>query len=140
MMQMNGLKTLLLLFFALVYLPSMAQTEAKKTGAEISFVEKTRNFGDIQEGEVVTYLFKFTNTGNKPLIINNVLTQCGCTATEYPVDSIAPGKGGAIRVRFNSSGKMGIQNKTATVMTNANNPMEQLVIISNVLPRTSPAK
>ncbi|MBY0425733.1 MAG: DUF1573 domain-containing protein, partial [Cytophagales bacterium] len=129
-MQKLGLILVLLLSYTFL----QAQTAEKKEGSEITFSEKKHEFGDIVEGSSVSYTFKFKNTGNQPLVVNNVLTQCGCTAPEWPQDPIAPGKSGEIKIKFNSTGKMGMQNKTATVMSNAINPMEQLVIVTNVLP------
>jgi hypothetical protein len=125
----------IILIFMTIGQLSMAQTTPKKDGSEITFTEKSHAFGDITEGSTVSYVFKFKNTGNKPLVVNNVLTQCGCTAPEWPQDTIPAGKSGVIKINFNSTGKSGLQNKTATVMTNAINPMEQLIITTNVLPR-----
>lgn len=129
----------ILVFFFIGHF-SMAQSEPKKDGSEITFTEKNHAFPDMIEGSSVSYTFKFKNTGNQPLVVNNVLTQCGCTAPEWPQDPIAPGKTGEIKIKFNSTGKNGMQNKTATVMSNALNPMEQLVITTNVLPKPATTK
>src|SRR5210317_2099084 len=72
-----------------------------------SFEEKSHDFGDLIQGDKVNHTFEFTNTGNQPLIISNVVTTCGCTATKWPKKPVAPGKSGQIKITFNSSGKMG---------------------------------
>ena len=111
-----------------------AQDQAFASGPEITFFEESYDFGDIVQGDKVEHTFEFENTGNEPLILSNVLTTCGCTATNWPRDPIAPGKQSEITVSFNSTGKMGRQNKVVTVLSNANNPQAKVRIVTNILP------
>ncbi len=84
----------------------------------IKFVEETHDFGNIKEGTQATYEFKFTNTGNAPLILEAVNASCGCTTPEWSREPIAPGQTGKVVATFNSSGKPGNQVKTITVKYN----------------------
>ena len=96
---------------------------AEKSGksyAEITFEKTEHDFGRLLQGETVSYTFKFTNTGNAPLIISAVNKSCGCTASEYTQKPIAPGEGGHIKLTYESNGHEGFQNKTVTVVTNTN--------------------
>src|SRR6187551_2876218 len=98
--------------------------EANKVskGPVITFEKKTHDFGDMNQGDKVEETFKFTNTGNEPLIITNVQVTCGCTTPKgWPRDPIMPGGKGEITVAFNSAGKSGKQNKVVTVVSNAVN-------------------
>ena len=63
--------------------------------------------------------FEFTNTGDKPLIITNVPSTCGCTVPTKPKDPILPGKTGKIDVKYNMN--TGPIRKTITVESNAVN-------------------
>lgn len=95
----------------------------QKNGAVITWEKKTHDFGNIVQGDKVEHTFYFSNTGNEPLIITNVQVSCGCTTPKgWPRDPIPPGGHGEITVSFNSTGKMGIQNKPVTLVTNAVNP------------------
>ena len=87
--------------------------------AAISFDKTEFNFGKILQGEVVTYTFHFTNTGNVPLLITSIDKSCGCTTGDYPRTPIDPGQGGDIKVSYDSKGHFGFQSKTVTVNTNA---------------------
>lgn len=91
---------------------------------EFKFDADEHNFGNIKQGDAVTYEFKFTNTGNEPLIITNAEGSCGCTVPVYPKNPIMKGQTASIKVTFNSAGKSGMQDKTVTITSNAKqNPM-----------------
>ena len=62
-------------------------------------------------------VFKFTNTGNAPLMITNATSSCGCTVPNPPKDPIAPGEDGELLVKFNGTGQNQVT-KTITVMAN----------------------
>lgn len=85
---------------------------------KIYFEKNEHDFGEIIAGETITYAFKFSNTGGADLIISDVLTSCGCTVSEFPKEPIKPGKSGVIKLTFDSRGRVGYQNKTATIKTN----------------------
>jgi len=63
--------------------------------------------------------FEFTNTGDAPLIITNVLSTCGCTVPTKPEAPIMPGKTGKIDIKYNMA--PGPIRKTITVESNAVN-------------------
>lgn len=118
---------------------AMAQTEGavelKSPGPYITFAEESHDFGDIEQGDQVEYTFEFENTGDEPIILANVLTTCGCTATNWPKEPIAPGTKSTITAKFNSAGKVGRQNKVITVMSNSVNNPERIRIVTNILPK-----
>ena len=95
-----------------------ADGQSTGDGPQMSFEETEHDFGEILQGEIVSFTFKFKNTGNADLIISNHSTSCGCTVPEYPKEAIAPGEEGQITIQFNSHGKKGVQNKTITLVTN----------------------
>ena len=123
---------LVLTFFQLTVL---AQTK----GPALEVKEDYFDFGDIKQGAVVEHVFKFTNTGDSILVIQKVYSTCGCTIPSYPKEGIAPGQSGEITVKFNSEGKMGLNNKIITILSNAKNVAadvpQRLSIRVNVLPK-----
>lgn len=84
----------------------------------ISFEYFDFDFGLIFEGEEVVHKYKFKNTGGAVLIISEVKASCGCTIPTFSKKPIAPGEEGYIEVKFDSSGRKGMQHKTVTVLTN----------------------
>ena len=126
----------LFLFLAVLFqAPVMAQTK----GPMLEFKETYHDFGDIKQGEIVTFKFEFTNTGDSTLLIQKVFSTCGCTIPEWPKEGLAPGASNFILVKYNSDGKMGLQNKIITLFSNAINVPEEvpqrLSIRVNVLPK-----
>lgn len=85
----------------------------------ISFVEKSHDFGNINEADgPVTYTFRFTNDGDKPLVIISAKSECGCTKPKYPMQPIAPGSDSAVSVTFDPVGYAGEFMKDIKVRTN----------------------
>lgn len=85
------------------------------------------DFGEIKAGTTVETVFKFTNTGDAPLVITEAQASCGCTVPEKPQKPIEPGKTGEIKVSFNGSGK-DLVTKTVTVTANTEAGSQTLTI------------
>ena len=88
-------------------------------GPAITFEESKYDFGSVVQGGTVDHTFKFKNTGTAPLVISNIGVSCGCTTPEWTKAPVLPGKTGSIAAHFNSTGKMGMQNKVLTIESNA---------------------
>ncbi len=101
--------------------------------AAISFEETQFNFGEIIQGQVVEYDFKFTNTGKNDLVIYNAEGSCGCTVPEWPKDPIRPGKSDKVHVKFDSTNKEGHQTKTVTLTCNTQPNQVTLQIVGDVI-------
>ena len=97
--------------------------------ARLTFEVPEYDFGTVNEGDIVEYNFKFTNTGKVPLTIFKARSSCGCTIPEWPEDPIPPGGTGEIKAKFTTEGKMQTQSKTITVTANTN-PNETKVKLS----------
>jgi hypothetical protein len=106
-----------------------------KDTTSVEFPETEFKFGTINEGDKVQHIFKFKNTGNKPLIIANAVGSCGCTVPEYPKDPIAPGAEGEVKVTFNSTGKKGEQHKSVTMQMNTVKHNEEVFLSGKVTPK-----
>ena len=109
-------KTIILIAFALISSIGFAQNGPKIV---FSAPDNTIDYGKVTKKENGTRDFVFTNTGNAPLIITNVLSTCGCTVPIKPGEPIMPGKTGKITVKYNMA--PGPIRKTITVESNAVN-------------------
>ena len=104
------------------------QTDNK---AEFKFAEETFDFGKIAQGKPVTHEFKFTNSGEEPLIITNVESTCGCTVPKYTTTPIKKGESGVITVTYNAAAVSPFT-KAVTVKSNAKTPVKVLYIKGEV--------
>ncbi|PHS68342.1 MAG: hypothetical protein COB12_00365 [Flavobacterium sp.] len=120
-----------------------AETRDANAGkfAVITFEEKEFDFGTIEQGTKVEHVFKFTNTGDAPLVIVNAKSSCGCTVPTYPKTPVAPGETAELLVKYNGSGKNQIS-KNITVTANTETGKEVIKIKAFVNPKAggAPAK
>lgn len=86
--------------------------------AVMTFEENLYEYGTVKAGEKVEHVFKFTNTGEIPLVIETARSTCGCTVPQYPKEPIMPGESGEIAVKFNTKGKSGRQRKPVNITAN----------------------
>ncbi|MFT5820195.1 MAG: hypothetical protein ACI8ZM_001434 [Crocinitomix sp.] len=100
----------------------------------IEFDQEIHDFGSVVDGEMVKHTFKFTNTGDKNLVLFDVKTTCGCTVPEdWPKYPIAPGESGEVKVIFNSNNKVGSVNKSIRIEANTNPTVSSVIITGEVL-------
>ena len=63
-----------------------------------------KELGKLKKDQAIEITYRFKNTGDKPLVIENVTAQCGCTIPEKPEQPFAPGEEGVIKAKFNGIG------------------------------------
>lgn len=109
------------------------ETIEKEILSEIAFRRNFFNYGTITQGEFVEHQYEFTNIGDTPLVIKDVVVSCGCTEPSYPFIPIAPGEKGFIGVRFDSKTKIGDQKSIVTVTANTEPAIWKLYLDGNVI-------
>lgn len=114
-----------LLTFCLL-LPLVSLAQSNDTPVEVQpapvfeFKQTEFDFGTIEQGETVSYVFKFKNTGDAPLLITEAKGSCGCTVPFFPKAPVMPGESSEIEIEFNTKGKLGKQAKRVTITANTN--------------------
>jgi hypothetical protein len=111
----------------------------------IQWIDSIKNLSSVVEGQKVEVVFRFKNTGTKPLVIESAQPSCGCTVPSKPEEPIMPGAEGMIKAIFDSKGRAGTAHKTITVHANTKpSPSHQLefnlqVIGKNEGPKAAPS-
>jgi hypothetical protein len=105
------------LFFSFLLLLSLSVFSQGK--ADFAFEKELIKLGKVKEGEVLNFEYLFTNTGTEPLLISDIKVACTCTKFEFPKSPIAPGEKGIIKVNFDTKNKIGYQDRTLEIFSNA---------------------
>ena len=115
----------------------MANTAAvvdNKPKTTMTFAKYEHDFGTIKQDTENKQIFKFTNTGSEPLIIESATGSCGCTVPNYPKSPIPPGGTGDIEVVYKPGKQENAQQKTVTVVANTEPKETTLRIKAQVTP------
>jgi len=105
-------------------------SKANVPTTSLKFDKLIHDFGKVKEESDNKTVFRVTNTGKFPLIIDAVKASCGCTTPSKPTEPIAPGKSDKIEVVFHPNvGQLNKQSKTVRVTANTE-PKETVLKIS----------
>ncbi len=99
--------------------------------AAFAWVQTSFDFGKIKLNVPVTHEFKFTNSGDAPLVITSVQASCGCTVAEYSKEPIPSGGQGFVKATYNAA-KAGVFTKTVTINSNTQDGVVLLTIKGEV--------
>jgi hypothetical protein len=75
----------------------------------------------------VEHIFNFVNQGGVPLTIMELRAGCDSEATLVGGTEIAPGDGGGVRLRFDTTAAHGAQRRTVTVYSN--DPAQRAIVL-----------
>jgi hypothetical protein len=130
-------------FFTILSIAAALSIEAysQTDSSALLFDEKVFDFGEIEEKDgKVTHLFVLKNTGKEPVIIDEIVTGCGCTTAEYSKDLINPGQKSELTVIYNPMYRPGSFVKEITVIYNNRREISRIWIKGNVKPFIHPVE
>lgn len=108
---------------------TMARKE-KQVQTEVTANETTVDLGEFGWNTSQETIFTLRNTGKSLLVIDDVVTSCGCTSVEYAKEPVRPGKSLDINVVYKADHPEHF-NKTIMVYCNAATSPIQLKIQGN---------
>lgn len=106
--------------------------EKKETGQATNVTSASVNqtvldFGSFPQLEKQEKSFVLTNTGNGLLVIQDIITSCGCTKVEYSKEPVRPGGTLEVKVIYEAE-KAEHFNKTVTVFCNTKDSPLRLTV------------
>ena len=131
----NTIKIGMSLLVMFLFTNSYAQSKERAIG-ELAFEKEVIDFGTINQNDNGLRVFKFTNTGNAPVVISKVKTSCGCTLASKPEKAVLPGETAQIEVNYDTK-KLGKFSKGVTVISNAKRSNLVLTIKGEVKKKSS---
>lgn len=103
---------------------------------KIEFVETDYDYGTFKEEDGIAIAkFEFKNTGDQPLILNNVRATCGCTTPKWTKEPVLPGSTGTIEAGYDPKGQPGAFVKSINVYSNTQPSVTVLRIRGTVTAR-----
>ncbi len=127
-----------LLFVLIAILLGMgAALSQESEGAVLKFENEILDLGELYTDEVAqTKLdIKFTNEGDKPLVLSNVRGCCGTRVHEWPHEPVLPGEEGTIKIEYRIAPRPQKISRTVTVTSNAEKSTSVFRITGQVLER-----
>jgi len=94
---------------------------------QVHFEQTEIDIGKLKQGQPQTVKFVFQNTGENPLIFQQVETSCGCTEPVWPKHPIRPEQTGEIKVTYDAK-YPGRFVKSITVFCNTDKGIVRLVV------------
>ena len=106
--------------FAAAFLFMAASASAQSTFDKVVSVDKVvHDFGDIFTDQgPVSCTFTFKNISDKPILLLQAVSSCGCTTTEWTREPLQPGKTGTVSATFDNEDGPYPFDKTVTVYVN----------------------
>lgn len=119
------MKHLYLYILATLLMVSFQTSAQVKLGEGLEADKTVHNFGDIKlDSGPVSCTFTLTNTSDKPVVIYQVVSSCGCTDVEWTKEPVKPGKSGKISATYSNDEGPYPFDKTLTVyVSNINKPV-----------------
>ena len=99
------------------YFPPMTDEEIKKA-AHLKIYQPVFDFERLQKDSVYKTTYTITNSGQSLLQIRQLETNCSCVIATIDKTEIKPGKEATVTVTFNTSERLGNQQKSVTIYTN----------------------
>jgi hypothetical protein len=123
-------------FFLAILTAACLSAGAQMAVTTMKLSDTEHNFGTFkEEAGRQQYDFIVTNTGQQPLVIQNIVTSCGCTTPEWTKQPIPPGGKGKITAIYDPVNRPGAFDKTLSVYTNTKPQVTVLKIKGEVTPR-----
>ena len=106
------------------------KTASNEKYTTVSIDSTVMDFGSFPKTKKQERSFLLTNTGNNLLVIQDIVTSCGCTKVEYLKEPVRPGGSLEVKVIYEAE-KAEHFNKTVTVYCNARNSPIRLTVKGN---------
>ena len=95
-----------------------ASNRAATPMTTVSFGTTLVDLGHFPWQEPQSFTFTLKNTGDRPLVIRDVVSSCGCVEVEYPEEPVRPGHERELRVRYRAKSR-GPVSQSMLVYSNA---------------------
>jgi hypothetical protein len=97
------------------------------------FEKEIHNFGTLSAGEVALSSFAFTNSGEREIKIEKIVSECPCLSAASDNLIIHSGGKGKIDIKYNTSGLYGRQLQMIRIIANGGTLTKELAVTADIL-------
>jgi Protein of unknown function (DUF1573) len=134
-MKKNLLYIIISLTFLLILSCGVQKDAGNIMSTSVQFKDANRHYFPITQGKDLHVIYTYTNTGDHPLLITDVLSSCGCAKVKFTERPIEPGGEGVVMVDYDSYKNIGYSQVFITVyMNTAAEKMHTLIFDLNIVP------
>lgn len=132
------MKTQLWLLISVISLALWAcGTDIKDRKTSIEILDNNRHYWPVLAGQELDVVFYINNTGEYPLIIDEVITSCGCLhlSGKSTLDFVPKGETGVLRLSYDSQKNVGLAKHYITLYGNfVDGKTREAIFDVNVVP------
>ncbi len=133
-MKINSRLVISIFFSSFVLLSCVAKEQYNLKEPNAADDSHMWDFGQVKEGEVLEHVFILRNLQDKPMVIANMHTSCGCTVSQAQKKHLLPGEQTQINVKFHTQGYSGKVEQYVYVHTDdASEPIIKYAIKAEVV-------
>lgn len=116
-------------FFFFLFSFSYGFSQEGDNRAVVAFDKTSFDFGELNVGDGASAVFKVTNKGNAPLVIENVTASCGCTVARWAHEPVMPKDTASIIVTYNTN-IVGEIKRSVVVKTNDRDNRRTILLLT----------
>ncbi|MBI3134068.1 MAG: DUF1573 domain-containing protein [Bacteroidetes bacterium] len=115
-----------------IEIQSVSLVKKDSSYAEMKFGNEIHDFGASQKGQVLTYEFVFTNTGDDVLTIDKIESDCACFTYTIGQMILKPGESTTIKVTLDTATQSGLTVRRLTLYSNIKNKTKVISVTTEV--------
>ena len=115
-----------------IEIQSVSLVKKDSSYAEMKFNKEIYDFGASKKGDVLTYEFTFTNTGEDELVITEIQAECNCTKYEISKMNLQPGESATIKITLDTVTLSGLTVRKIKIFSNIKGGVKELSLTTEV--------
>lgn len=115
-----------------IEIQSVSFAKQDTTYAEMVFNSQIHDFGAATKGDTLKHSFKFRNTGEQKLIIEDIELECGCLSYELDKTELEPGEEGTIVLSLDTKSLNGLSVRKLIIKGNIENEKKEITVTAEV--------
>lgn len=115
-----------------IEIQSVSLVKKDSSYAEMKFLKEIHDFRASTKGQVLTWEFIFTNTGDMDLIIDSLESDCTCFTYEIDKKILKPGESATIKVSLNTTTQSGLTVRRIKIYSNVKNKVKEISVTTEV--------